>query len=101
LALKPLRDAKEGRVARQHEPARIEAGAARVPDQTVEHLRDAAAGSGRADVPHDLAREPPPELAGAYDQLLELPLVDNTAKRLESHRRGLHFFQIRHVISHR
>ena len=49
--------AKNSGVARDHHPARVDPGAARVCEQRLEHLGHSPAAGGGVDVPHDAARE--------------------------------------------
>jgi hypothetical protein len=53
----PLGDGEELRVTAQHQPARVDPGAAAVGQQRRQHLRDATALPGGVDVPHHPAAQ--------------------------------------------
>ncbi len=67
-----LRDLEERRVAVDHGPARVDAGAAGVADERPQQLRDAAAARGRVDVPDDARAEDLARLLDAGTELGQL-----------------------------
>ena len=71
VVVDPLRDGEERRVALDHRPASVDAGALRIADQREQELDDAAALGGRADVPDRAAVQQLARTADAGGELLE------------------------------
>ena len=94
----PLGDREEGGVALDHQPARVDTGAARVGEKGLEHLGDAAAGCGRVDIEHRVAGEH--RLRG-LSHPLELRRSVAADQRLEPggvERLHLHLTQLGHLL---
>jgi hypothetical protein len=53
----PLGDQEERRIGVEHQPPRVDAGAARIREQRLQHLGDATAVCGGVDVPHHPASQ--------------------------------------------
>ena len=68
----PLGDPEEVGVAADRRPSGVDAGAARVGEQRLQHLGHAAAARGRVDVPDDASRE---QRSALGDRLLDLCVV--------------------------
>ena len=82
VVVEPLREGEELRVARQHEPAGVDARAARVREQRAEHLGDAAAGRGRVDAPDRPVPERVPRALLRHLPLAERRRVEHLTEAL-------------------
>jgi hypothetical protein len=78
-----LGDREEVRIALDHQPARVDAGAADIGEQRLQHLGDTAAGRRRIDVEHRAALE---RLLGRGGDLLEARHARRADQRLEPRR---------------
>ena len=90
----PLRDCEERGIALDHQPARVDARAAGVGEQRLQHLGDAAAARGRVDVQH---RATGKRLARSCRGLLEPRHPLRADQRLEPRgvdRMDVHFVEL-------
>ena len=98
LVVDPLRDLEELRVALDHRPASVDAGALRIADQREQELDDASALGGRADVPDRATVQQFARTADPGGQLLERLGLEHGLEALG--RVGCDFDHFKHAVNH-